>query len=95
MKNILRGVNKIWNINIFYQHYNAIDYIVILWEVAVYGISDVGINVEISFITNKEPTKENIEKIEKLLESSKAEKSLSSYYTNVKFTRAEVVLGEE
>lgn len=60
-----------------------------------YGISDVGINVEISFITDKEPTKENIEKIEKLLESSKEDKSLSSYYATVKFIRAEVVLGEE
>lgn len=60
-----------------------------------YGISDVGINVEISFITDKEPTKENIEKIEKLLESSKDEKNLQSYYTNVKFVRAEWVLGEE
>ena len=67
----------------------------ILWEVAAYGISDVGVNVEISFITDKEPTKENIEKIEKLLESSKEEKSLSSYYATVKFIRAEVVLGEE
>lgn len=54
-----------------------------------------GVNVEISFITDKEPTKEIIEKIEKLLESSKEEKSLSSYYAKVKFIRAEVVLGEE
>lgn len=59
------------------------------------GISDVGTRVEISFITDKEPTKENIEKIEKLLESSKEEISLSSYYATVKFIRAEVVLGEE
>ena len=61
----------------------------------IYGVSDIGISVEISFITDKEPTKENIEKIEKLLESSKEEKSLSSYYANVKFIRAEVVLEEE
>ena len=54
-----------------------------------------GVNVEISFITDKEPTKETIEKIEKLLESSKEEKSLSSYYATVKFIRAEMVLGEE
>lgn len=60
-----------------------------------YGIEAVGVNVSISFVTDTEPTKENIEKIEKLLESSKAEKSLSSYYTNVKFIRAEVFLGEE
>ena len=55
----------------------------------------IAVNVLISFATDKEPTKENIEKIEKLLESSKEEKSLSSYYANVKFIRAEVVLGEE
>ena len=61
----------------------------------IYGVNDIGINIEISFITDKEPTKENIEKIEKLLESSKEEKSLSSYYAKVKFIRAEVVLEEE
>lgn len=55
------------------------------------GIEDVGVNIQISFITDKEPTKENIEKIEKLLESSQQEKSLSSYYRNVKFLKAEVV----
>lgn len=60
-----------------------------------YGIEAVGVNVLISFVTDKKTTKENIEKIEKLLESSKEEKNLSSYYTNVKFIRAEVVLGEE
>ena len=60
-----------------------------------YGIDSVGVNVTISFITDKEPTKENIEKIEKLLESSRDEKSLSSYYLNVKFNRAEIVIKEE
>ena len=59
------------------------------------GITDVGVGISISFITDKEPTKENIEKIEKLLESSKKEKNLSSYYTNVKFIRAEVILEKE
>ena len=60
-----------------------------------YGIEAVGANVSISFVTDKEPTKENIEKIEKLLESSKNEKSLSSYYADVKFIRAEVILEKE
>lgn len=60
-----------------------------------YGIDDVGVNIQISFVTEKEPTKENIEKIEKLLESSKAEKSLSSYYINVKFVRAEVIIEDK
>lgn len=58
------------------------------------GIDDVGVNIQISFITDKEPTKENTEKIEKLLESSRDEKSLSSYYRNVKFQTAEIVLKE-
>lgn len=44
---------------------------------------------------DKEPTKENIEKIEKLLESSKQEKSLGAYYRNVKFNRAEIVTVED
>lgn len=60
----------------------------------IYGIDSVGVRVDISFVTDKEPTKENIEKIEKLLESSEQEKSLSSYYTCVKFKRAEVVMEE-
>lgn len=60
-----------------------------------YGIEAVGVNVLISFVTDKKTTKENIEKIEKLLESSKEEKSLSSYYANVKFIRAEVILEKE
>ena len=60
-----------------------------------YGIDDVGVNITISFITDKEPTKENIEKIEKLLESTRDEKSLRSYYTCVKFKRAEVVMEGE
>lgn len=59
------------------------------------GIDSVGVRIEISFVTGKEPTKDNINKIEKLLESSKDEKSLSSYYANVKFIRAEVILEKE
>ena len=59
------------------------------------GIEDVGVNIQISFITDKEPTKENIEKIEKLLESTKKEKSLEGYYRNVKFIKAEVVTEED
>ena len=59
------------------------------------GIEDVGVNIEISFITDKEPNMENTNKIEKLLESSKEEKCLSSYYRNVKFIRAEVILEEK
>lgn len=73
---------------------NAIDSIVILWKVAICGIEDVGVPVEISFITNKEPTIENKEKIETLLNSSKQEKSLSSYYRDVKFIKAEVIMEE-
>lgn len=58
------------------------------------GIEDVGLKGEISFITDKKPIKENIDKIEKLLNSTKEEKSLSSYYRNVKFIRVEVIMKE-
>lgn len=51
------------------------------------GIEDVGVNIQISFNTDKEPIKENIDKIEKLLNSTKEEKSLSSYYRNVEVVR--------
>lgn len=61
----------------------------------IYGIDDIGVNIQISFITDTQPTKKNIEKIEKLLESSKEEKSLTSYYRNVKFNRAEIVLEDK
>ena len=54
------------------------------------GISEIGVNIGISFVTDKEPTKENIKKIEDLLNSTKDEKSLSSYYTNVKCDRVEM-----
>lgn len=59
------------------------------------GIDSVGVRIEISFITSKEPAEDNINKIEKLLESTKDEKSLSSYYADVKFIRAEVILEKE
>lgn len=58
------------------------------------GVEEVGVPVTISFITNKEPIKENIEKIEKLLESSKQEKKLESYYSIVKFIKAEIIMEE-
>lgn len=55
------------------------------------GIDEIGVSVQISFITDKQPNNENIEKIKKLLESTKNEKKLESYYTNVKFISAEIV----
>lgn len=58
------------------------------------GIEDVGVNIVISFVTDKEPTKENTLKIENLLNSTKNEKSLKLYYRNVKFLKAEIVLEE-
>ena len=60
-----------------------------------YGIDGCGVGVTISFVTDKEPTKDNIARIERLLASSKEEKSLSSYYDCVKFIRAEVIVKEE
>ena len=56
------------------------------------GIDEVGVNKEISFVTDKKPTKQNIKQIEKLLESTKEQKSLECYFTNVKFNRAEIVM---
>ena len=56
------------------------------------GIEDVGIERQISFITDKEPSNELTSKIEKLLESSKNEKGLGCYYRNVKFIKAEIVM---
>ena len=61
----------------------------------IYGVDDVGVNVQISFIADKKPTKENIEKIEKVLESTKKFKNLEAYFINVKFIKAEVVIEEE
>ena len=58
------------------------------------GIDEYGKSIVISFKTDKEPTKENIAKIESILNSTKDEKSLETYYANVKFDRAEVVVKE-
>jgi hypothetical protein len=58
------------------------------------GIEDVGVPIEISFITDTEPKKDNINKIEKLLNSTQKEKKLGAYYRNVKFIKAEVVIEE-
>ena len=59
------------------------------------GIEDVGINVDISFVTDKKPTKKNIEKVIKIFEKTKEEKSLEAYFTNVKFVRAEIIIGDD
>lgn len=53
------------------------------------GISAVGTQGTISFTTKTEPTEEYIEKMIKVLESTKEEKGLKSYYTNVKLNRIE------
>jgi len=55
------------------------------------GIDDAGISVEISFVTDQKPTKENKEKIIKILEKTKEEKSLETCFVNVKFIRCEVL----
>jgi hypothetical protein len=60
----------------------------------IYGIEDYGLKVQISFVTDEKPTQKNIKKIEKLFESTEKEKSLSSYYRNVNFIGAEVVIEE-
>ena len=58
------------------------------------GINEYGEAITISFKTNTEPTKKNIDKIEKILNSTKNEKSLDKYYANVKFEKAEIVIEE-
>lgn len=58
------------------------------------GIDEYGESITITFITDKEPTKENIAKIEKILNSTKEEKILKYYYVNVKFDKAEIVVKE-
>ena len=59
------------------------------------GITDVGIPKEISFVTDTEPKKDNINKIENLLNSTQKEKELGAYFRNVKFIKAEVVMEED
>ena len=55
----------------------------------------VGIGQRLSFDTTTYPTKEYIEKMTKVLESTKEEKSLEKYYTCVKHVRTEVIEDEE
>ena len=58
-------------------------------------MNDVGIEGTVSFISDAEPTKETIKKIETLLDSTKDEKSLEYYYRNTTFIRVEVIpIGE-
>ena len=55
------------------------------------GISDYGVAGIVSFTTEIEPTEKYIEKIIIQLEKTKEEKSLKSYYANIKLNRIEVV----
>ena len=55
------------------------------------GISDYGVVGKVSFSTETEPTDEYIDKIIKILEKTKEEKSLEKYFVNVKLNRIEVV----
>ena len=57
-------------------------------------IDEYGKAITISFKTNTMPTKKNIDKIEKLLNSTKNEKSLDKYYANAKFEKAEIIIEE-
>ena len=58
------------------------------------GVEDVGVEVVISFITSEKPTKEYIDKIIKIHESTKDYKELEKYFANVKLDRIEVVADE-
>ena len=52
-------------------------------------IEDIGIDVKISFITDKEPMKRNIDKIIQFFENTCNNKNLSIYYTNVELIKVE------
>lgn len=58
------------------------------------GVEDVGVEVDMSFTTTTEPTKEYINKIILVLESTKYYKELEKYFANVKLDRIEVVADE-
>lgn len=54
-------------------------------------IEDIGINVKISFITDKEPMKSNIDKIIQVFENTRNNENLSTYYTAVELLKVEKV----
>lgn len=58
------------------------------------GIDDYGVGATVSFTTETEPTEEYIEKMIKILEKTKEEKSLEKYFVCVKLNRVELVKGE-
>lgn len=55
------------------------------------GITDVGMQVRLSFYTDKEPTNEYIQKIIDLHLSTEKAKELDVYFANVKLNRIELV----
>lgn len=52
---------------------------------------DIGVNMEVTMDTEENPTKEYIDKIVKVLESTKEQKELKHYYTGVKHIKTEVL----
>lgn len=58
------------------------------------GVEDVGIGVQISFLSDKKLTDKQIKKTIEYLESSKDNKELEKYFTNVKLKSIEL-LGDE
>ena len=58
-------------------------------------IEDIGIDVKINFITDKEPMKRNIDKIIQFFENTCNNKNLSTYYTNVELIKVEKVKGNK
>lgn len=59
------------------------------------GIEEYGVTGTVSFITETEPTNEYVEKMIKILEKTKEEKTLEKYFVNVKLDRIEIVEKEE
>lgn len=56
------------------------------------GIDYYGVLVEISFTTSEEPTKEFIQKVVSLLETSKNEQKLEWYFSDIELRKVELVI---
>lgn len=59
------------------------------------GVNDVGIGVQISFLSDKQLTDEQIKKTIECFESSKDNKELEKYLTSVKLKSIELLGGEK
>lgn len=58
------------------------------------GIDNIGVPISISFTIEQEPTKEVIDKIIEVHNSTKEHKELDWYFSNVKLNRIELIVEE-